>query len=259
MQKINKAARKFRITDEGTINVYENDTVARYDTGIDTDSIVVSKEPLESSEIFFIEIEKTNVSSYSAEVFGKMQFDLIDRFNEDDEFVITYLNDNCSIFKQQPCILKQSPRDVYNGLKKVLKYNMIRTPYLNSLLPTVYQHFLGFENWEQLTTLLGHRIGIFYLYFTDTQYIFMYLMSRNGVSLISYPHPTSRPKYLLISLGRIIKQIRSLPLYTVPSLQGLCQEVIFKCIRANGALTKRSLENLPLPSVILEQLLIHAE
>ncbi|EFN86578.1 hypothetical protein EAI_09362 [Harpegnathos saltator] len=55
-------------------------------------------------------------------------------------------------------------------------------------------------------------------------------------------------------------QFRTIPLYNVPSLQGLCREVIFQHMkRKDGHLTAANIEKLEIPKTLIQKLTLHEQ
>ncbi|XP_014477570.1 PREDICTED: uncharacterized protein LOC106745995 [Dinoponera quadriceps] len=210
---------------------------------------IVSDKPLEPCELFLIEIE--NVDKKLSIYYPPVRCSIINHEN------LPMLNESYVMF--------DNSREVGNDRSEIFREltnfkELVWTPYGSILLSILYR-YLPINHMEQelpsLDTLVGDRIGFCYFQSPNGRQHVMYKVSKYGIYVQNFILSNGGPKYLLIQMLRQLKQFRTIPVYAVPSLQGLSREVIFKRIRAEGKLTKERLEELNLPRSIINKLQIH--
>ncbi|XP_025162209.1 uncharacterized protein LOC105184543 [Harpegnathos saltator] len=107
--------------------------------------------------------------------------------------------------------------------------------------------------------MLGDRLAMFYI--EDNSMGLGFTISKNFIRVKKFTLSPGKPVYLYIRMDWLLIQFRTLPLYTIPSLQGLCREVIFQHIKKKNhmKLTAANIKKLDLPDILTKQLTIHEQ
>ncbi|XP_011137431.1 uncharacterized protein LOC105182002 [Harpegnathos saltator] len=263
---MNKGAPKLR-TMHPAISLYEDNTIAVFQPSFlsiidDPDNMfetpyIVSEKPLKPCEVFLVELTKRRSD---IKYINLLQCCLVDRVEDpqNHRFFISLR----SSYTSYPFVTQDQRERL---LRKLFENQEIPQPSCSEVLFSILRrHVLSIYEKKVLlqdsqTDLLHrHLVGIFYYQLPHRDDTFIYVVDKYAVHQSQFLLPSREQKYLLIQLNKFVLQLRTLPVYDVLSLQGLCREVIFQCIRVKGKLMTKSLKKLPLPGCILERLLIYA-